>query len=94
MAGEPRFKDDRPNPKWSEARIDRLVHDGYECQAHARGLDGACDLAPTWLLEVHHIVPRGRGGRNDLDNLVSLCPGHHRWVETNRRAAKELGLLG
>lgn len=94
MAGEPRFKDMRPNPKWTDARIDRLVYDSYECQGPSRGLTGACDLTPTGLLEVHHIVPRGRGGRNDRENLVTLCPAHHRWVENNRKAAKEKGLLG
>jgi hypothetical protein len=26
---------------------------------------------------MHHVVPRAQGGRNSLDNLVSLCRMHH-----------------
>jgi 5-methylcytosine-specific restriction endonuclease McrA len=29
------------------------------------------------FLEVHHIVPRSRGGTHDLANLVVLCSAHH-----------------
>ena len=31
----------------------------------------------TRFLEVHHIVPRSRGGRNDNENLITLCSGCH-----------------
>ncbi len=31
-------------------------------------------------LIAHHIVPWARGGPTDLDNLVRLCPMHHRLV--------------
>jgi HNH endonuclease len=30
------------------------------------------------FVDVHHIVPRCEGGRNDPDNLLTLCGGHHR----------------
>jgi hypothetical protein len=29
-----------------------------------------------WL-DVHHIIPVSRGGKNTLENLVTLCRGHH-----------------
>ena len=29
-------------------------------------------------LEVHHLVPRSWGGTDDLNNLASVCPRHHR----------------
>ena len=35
-------------------------------------------------LVVHHIVPWARGGPTDLDNLVRLCPRHHRLVHECR----------
>ena len=28
-------------------------------------------------LEVHHIVPRTCGGRNDIENLISITKKHH-----------------
>jgi HNH endonuclease len=30
--------------------------------------------------DLHHIVHRVNGGRTDLDNLISLCPYHHKLV--------------
>jgi HNH endonuclease len=29
-------------------------------------------------LEVHHLVPRSRGGTDDISNLAAVCPAHHR----------------
>jgi hypothetical protein len=47
-----------------------LVRDGYRCCAP--GCTG------TRFLEVHHRVPRARGGTNRPDNLVTLCAACHR----------------
>jgi 5-methylcytosine-specific restriction endonuclease McrA len=41
--------------------------------------DGMCEH-PGCIekaVEVHHIVPLSRGGRNILTNLMCLCPYHH-----------------
>jgi hypothetical protein len=32
----------------------------------------------TRELEAHHLVPVERGGRTELDNLILLCPRHHK----------------
>jgi hypothetical protein len=29
-------------------------------------------------LEIHHLIPRSRGGTDDLTNLACVCPAHHR----------------
>ncbi|MFI7125918.1 HNH endonuclease [Nonomuraea sp. NPDC050153] len=46
---------------------------------------------------VHHRIPRGRGGTNDVENLLLLCgtgtTGDHGWVEGNRAASYKLGYL-
>jgi hypothetical protein len=42
--------------------------DGYRCRM--------CGF--EHFTEVHHIVPRREGGRNTADNMLSLCPNHHR----------------
>lgn len=36
-----------------------------------------CDRGPKWCT-AHHLIPWERGGSTDLDNLVLLCPRHHR----------------
>ena len=54
-------------PRKRRAVLDR---DGHRCVA------AGCGSAR--FLEVHHRRPRGHGGTNDLDNLVTLCAGCHR----------------
>jgi hypothetical protein len=42
--------------------------------------DGGCVVdgcVSRYRLEVHHVVPRSRGGTNDPCNLVTLCWYHH-----------------
>ena len=29
-------------------------------------------------LEAHHVLPVARGGETELDNLILLCPRHHK----------------
>lgn len=43
--------------------------------------------------EVHHVLMRSRGGRDELDNLVLLHPECHRWVHDHPARATDLGLL-
>ncbi len=53
-----------------------FTRDRYRCQG--RG------CVNTRFLEVHHIIPRERGGGNDPANLVTLCNKCHRlWHEKN-----------
>lgn len=50
---------------WERRRIQVLARDNCRCTA----------CGETWVnyLEVHHIVPLGDGGTNDLSNLITLC---------------------
>jgi 5-methylcytosine-specific restriction endonuclease McrA len=56
-----------------------FARDGYRCQAPG------CDR--TLFLEVHHKVPRERGGTNQIDNLTTLCSRCHRYVHGHRHPA-------
>ncbi|HEY3708193.1 MAG TPA: DUF222 domain-containing protein [Amycolatopsis sp.] len=38
-----------------------------------------CDRGPKWCT-AHHLIPWQHGGTTDLDNLVLLCPRHHRQI--------------
>jgi hypothetical protein len=64
-----------------------LVRDQGRCQGEAVsvvGINGDTEISrdsdicgdSRWL-DVHHITPVSRGGKNILENLVTLCRGHH-----------------
>ena len=38
-------------------------------------------------LEAHHLVPRSRGGADDISNLAMVCPAHHRLLVPHGRWA-------
>lgn len=44
--------------------------------------DGGCFEcgAPMYRCQLHHIREWKRGGPTDIDNLVAVCPRHHRWI--------------
>jgi len=72
------------------ARRAALERDGHRCRATDYGLEGGC---VGWLpLEVHHVRRRSQGGTHDLDNLVTLCYGHHQWVTEHPTLAEFKGL--
>jgi hypothetical protein len=48
----------------------------------------------TLFLDVHHLELRSEGGRNEADNLITLCGAHHRAAHRGERAIglfEELG---
>ena len=57
-----------------EIRSKVLQRDGFRCQECDRDLG----RLPSWFAEVHHIVPRIRGGTDHPANLKTLCVVCHR----------------
>lgn len=41
------------------------------------------------LIEVAHIIPKAEGGKARLDNLMPLCPTHHRLYDHNKLYEEE-----
>ncbi|MBW7876462.1 MAG: HNH endonuclease [Candidatus Cloacimonetes bacterium] len=37
-----------------------------------------CDS--RYRVEIHHIEPKSRGGKDTIDNLVTRCHDHHRLI--------------
>lgn len=74
---------------WRDARDAALERDNWSCQGTGSGLRHDCD----GTLEVHHILPRGRGGTHHLANLVTLCRTGHQLVHSKPRVGYRLGLL-
>ena len=62
-----------------------LHRDGRRCQ-----IPGCAN----WIwLDLHHVVPRGRGGPNRESNIVCVCNAHHDLIH-KRRLAVELDGIG
>ena len=79
-----------PNPKPTKrgkgspptkAVQELLLRDGYRC--------ARCGMCKH--LEVHHKLPKGRGGTHEVSNLAMLCAKCHRYVHRNPAKAKEEG---
>lgn len=50
--------------------------------AALRQADGRCELCGNeWDLSTHHVVPRARGGLDDLENIVVVCKDCHNEIE-------------
>lgn len=57
--------------RWSYVQEQTRIRDGHACAIC--GFDLATD--------VHHITPRSAGGADSFDNLITLCPNHHRLAD-------------
>ena len=71
------------------SRASRAVHVGRARQAVPPSLRRAvlardrhrCQVpgcTHTHFVDVHHIEPRSEGGRNTMENLITICTAHHR----------------
>lgn len=65
--------------KWEDIRA-RVIARDAGCSG--RFLGGPC----SQTLDVHHIIPRDRGGTDEDDNLMCLCHRHHPMIESLRMA--------
>lgn len=91
----------RPNdygPNWQTQRQLALVRDGHRCRTCGASGD---DI----VLHIHHIRPFREYGyvpgenenykaANQIDNLVTLCPGCHRRAEAGQQTRSALAGLG
>ncbi|MFH2053720.1 MAG: HNH endonuclease, partial [bacterium] len=57
-----------------------LARDGHRCQG--------AGCTNTRFLEVHHVLPRARGGTNRPDNLITLCSACHRHIHDKAQGAQ------
>jgi hypothetical protein len=55
------------------------LRDGGQCRFV---VDGTRCCSRRWL-DTHHIILRSDGGTDDLDNLITLCSAHHRFLHEN-----------
>jgi 5-methylcytosine-specific restriction protein A len=76
--------------RWEIARDRALRRDRYLCQpCAARGF-------VTEAKAVDHIVPKSKGGGDELDNLQAICPDCHRrkTLEESQSNLRRVGVDG
>lgn len=82
-----RYRDTGPDAK---TRILILERDNYCCIRCGRNIAGR-DYS------IHHRLPRGQGGSNSPQNLMTICgsgtTGCHGWIESRRAISYETGDL-
>ena len=71
-------------------KIEILERDQYRCRAFWIAPDIPCAAA----LQVDHIIPLGRGGRDEIANGWALCAYCHKLKHEYPEAATYLGLYG
>lgn len=77
--------------KWSQVRLVALRRDGGLCVPCRSGGN------VTVATEVDHVLPKAKGGTDDLKNLQSICSACHRAKtlrDEGRKAARIVGLDG
>lgn len=40
--------------------------------------------------DIHHIIPKSKGGNNELDNLIIICPNCHRVIHNTDKYSVDL----
>ena len=76
-------KDGQPNRSTIQPATRRRVlsRDQHRCQAPG--------CPHTRFLEIHHIVPRSKGGTNLEENLITLCSACHQMAHKSPHARRE-----
>jgi len=78
----------------------RILH---QVNLRDRGKCTVKDCQETRWVEIHHVRPFSQGGTHALNNLTTLCSGHHgqihghqgfRWKRPIRQKEKPAGLFG
>jgi hypothetical protein len=77
--------------EFAKTRVDALERDDWTCRL-ADIMEG--HHCTRWLPpQVHHMLPRGRGGAHDPGGLVTVCAGAHAWIDEHPREAELFGFL-
>ena len=67
-------------PNRTDWRKKAKERDNYKCRV--------CGFAE--IIHSHHILPKAKGGKHALDNLITLCPNHHAMVHAGMISDTEL----
>ena len=52
-----------------------------------------CEHCGKKAVDIHHIVYRSHGGKDEIDNLIALCRGCHEMAHNNELTMGDLMIL-
>ena len=73
------------SPEWADLRARCKARDGYRCRRCGWRASSRWDRS---RLHAHHVVDRARGGRDRLDNLITLCADCHVKAHSGNRGLR------
>ena len=83
------------NPKWNQVycKIECQKLD-YDNKNQLRKKLNGCVICGFWrFVESHHIIKQIDWGSNTENNLINLCPNHHKMADSRRFGGEFLKLL-
>lgn len=49
-----------------------------------------CKMCGSVAVDIHHIIPKGRGGKDEAENLIALCRDCHTLAHEHKISEEEL----
>ena len=78
-------------------KVSHLVYRAYNCKCAICGWQATDELIISkgkiqysYGNEIHHIMQVAKGGKETADNLILLCPNHHKQADLGLLSADEL----
>jgi len=75
-----------PRQIYGTARTMAFVRAAGLCEAHTP----ECFRYGT---QTHHVLPRSRGGKHELGNLLVVCASCHGWIHAHPAISRQAGWL-
>ena len=67
---------------WAKQGKSNLRHGFYRLVNKYKLLHPTCEVCGwKYGVDIHHILPIRNGGTNTSDNIIALCPNHHRLAD-------------
>ena len=70
----------------------------FEALAASQGRPGLPPYCEAWgpphiAVDWHHVLPKGRGGKQNQDEMMAVCRRAHKWITRNPKQAEQKGWL-
>lgn len=82
--GSPRWSEPTPKIRIMRTKNRRKQIDNYQCQICGDLKGKRYDTLVIVEIQAHHIIPKSEGGKDEFENLITLCDLCHAVVNPQR----------